>query len=209
MTEGLHLLHYRAMPLYLIRHGQTDWNLQRRWQSRTDTPLNDTGYRQAGAMQRELCRRNLIFSRVICSPLSRAQETTRIILDGSTNTVETNEALLEINLGDYEGRFEADLREEIGPAYDQWRKTRHREAAPGGESIYDVATRICPVLESVRNEVGAVLIVAHGGVHMAIKAELSQCFSIDCLDEFHQDNNQIDVWATTPPMQLERIEVQA
>jgi broad specificity phosphatase PhoE len=115
---------------------------------------------------------------------------------------------LEINLGDYEGRFEADLREEIGPAYDEWRKTRHREAAPGGESIYDVATRIGPVLDSVRDEAGAVLIVAHGGVHMAIKAELSQCFSVDCLDEFHQDNNQIDVWTTDPPMRLERIEVQ-
>ena len=115
MTQGLRLLHYRAMPLYLTRHGQTDWNLQQRWQSRTDTPLNDTGYRQAGAMQRELRRRNLTFSRVICSPLNRAQETTRIILDGSTNMVETNEALLEINLGNYEGRFEADLREEIGP----------------------------------------------------------------------------------------------
>jgi probable phosphoglycerate mutase len=209
VTEGLHLLHYLAMPLYLTRHGQTDWNLQRRWQSRTDTPLNDTGYRQAGAMQRELRRRGLTFSRVICSPLNRAQETTRIILDGSTNTVETNAALLEINLGDYEGRFEADLREEIGPAYDQWRKTRHREAAPGGESIYDVAARICPVLESVRNETGAVLIVAHGGVHMAIKAELSQCFSVDCLDDFHQDNNQIDVWVTDPPMRHERIEVEA
>ena len=193
--------------LYLVRHGQTDWNLARRWQSRTDTPLNKTGYCQAQAMQREFARRHLVFSRVLSSPLKRARETSRIIMGELAETIETNEALLEINLGDYEGRFESELRQEIGPDYDQWRHNRHRVAAPNGESIFDVGKRVRPLLDAIDDNSGPVLIVAHGGVHMAIKGTLSNCFSTDCLNAFHQNNNQIDLWATRPAALIERIEV--
>ena len=63
--------------LYLVRHGETDWNLQRRIQGSTDIPLNNTGRQQASRTGRLLARRH--WDAVITSPLSRAAETAQII----------------------------------------------------------------------------------------------------------------------------------
>ena len=67
------------MLLYLVRHGETDWNRSRRIQGRTDIELNDTGREQALATSRLLARRE--WNAVISSPLSRALETASIIAD--------------------------------------------------------------------------------------------------------------------------------
>ena len=102
------------MALYFARHGQTNWNRIRRWQSRTDNPLNPTGRRQARALSLLIKSRGIVFKRVVCSPLSRARETAEILMDGYDSALEIDSRLMELDLGEFEGRLGSDLGKETG-----------------------------------------------------------------------------------------------
>ncbi|HBK76082.1 MAG TPA: hypothetical protein DDZ73_06740, partial [Gammaproteobacteria bacterium] len=71
------------MSIYIARHGQTDWNLLGKWQSRTDVPLNKTGYRQAEKLRDKLAEQGVRFNVAMTSPLVRAVETAKVLLEGS------------------------------------------------------------------------------------------------------------------------------
>ncbi len=183
------------MPIYIARHGQTDWNLLGKWQSRTDVPLNKTGYRQAEKLRDKLAEQGVRFSAAMASPLVRAVETAKVLLQGSRVIAQANLALIELDMGDYEGCKEKDVRDLLGNEnYDRWRSTMMRVPAPGGESITDVACRLQPVVTWLSQQIGNVLIVGHQYVNMALKAKLCNRFdSIDLL-EFKQANDEIDIW---------------
>ena len=102
------------MALYFARHGQTNWNLIRRWQSCTDVPLNETGRQQARALSHLIRARDIAFKRVVCSPLSRACETAEILMDGCDPAFEIDSRLVELDLGEFEGRLESALAKELG-----------------------------------------------------------------------------------------------
>ena len=92
------------MPIYIARHGQTDWNLLEKWQSTTDVPLNKTGYQQAENLRDKLAEQGVRFSAAMTSPLVRAVETAKVLLQGSHVIAQDNLALIELDMGDYEGR---------------------------------------------------------------------------------------------------------
>jgi probable phosphoglycerate mutase len=181
------------MAIVLIRHGQTDWNLERRLQSRTDVPLNVTGRRQAGSVRDALAAQDIRPLRTWSSPLNRALTTARIVHGGEPVV---DERLIELHLGRYEGRLEADLRAESGDRYDRWRALRFTEAAPGGESIVQAMERVRPLIAELADHAreGPVLVVGHQFINTAIKAVLSGRADIDSLAGFAQDNDEIDVW---------------
>lgn len=183
------------MPIYIARHGQTDWNLLEKWQSTTDVPLNKTGYRQAENLRDKLSEQGVRFSAAMTSPLVRAVETAKVLLQGSHVIAQDNLALIELDMGDYEGRQEKDVRDLLGnEKYNQWRSTMMRVPAPGGESITDVAYRLQPVVTWLGQQIGNVLIVGHQYVNMALKAQLSNRFDSGDLLEFKQANDEIDIW---------------
>ncbi len=183
------------MPIYIARHGQTDWNLLEKWQSTTDVPLNKTGYRQAENLRDKLSEQGVRFSAAMTSPLLRAVETAKVLLQGSHVIAQDNLALIELDMGDYEGRKEKDVRDLLGnEKYNQWRSTMMRVPAPGGESITDVACRLQPVVTWLGQQIGNVLIVGHQYVNMALKAQLSNRFESSDLLEFKQANDEIDIW---------------
>ena len=91
------------MRIYIARHGQTDWNLLEKWQSITDVPLNKTGYRQAENLRDELTKEGVCFSTAMTSPLVRALETAKVLLRGSHVIARNNSALIELDMGAYEG----------------------------------------------------------------------------------------------------------
>lgn len=185
------------MPLYLVRHGETDWNRERRFQSRTDVPLNGRGIAQAEAIRDELWRRDVAFSAARCSPLGRARHTAQIILDGSGLEVVPEPAFIEVDFGSFEGRLEADLREEYGEAFANWRASEYTEVSPGGgESILTAAPRVRePLLALVPFATrGDVLIVAHQAINMAMKVALSGRRDVASAAKFRQQNQQVDVW---------------
>jgi len=193
------------LALYFARHGETNWNRIRRWQSRTDIPLNQAGRRQARALSQLIRSRNIVFKRVVCSPLSRARETAEILMDGVDPALEIDSRLLELDLGEFEGRLENELGKELGERYDEWKSRMYLDPAPSGESVLDVARRVEPLLASLLNTAGHVLVVGHQGVNMALKATLSNCFTVGCLSSFRQRNDEIDLWEITPPRSVMRI----
>ncbi len=152
------------MNLYLLRHAETDWNLERRIQGQTDVSLNRTGISQA-----EQCWpyfRQLKLDAVYASTLDRTLHTALI----ATGRVPC--ALREFNerhFGMWEGRLSAELQTEI-PEYSEYFRDVARRA-PGGESLEDVVHRVRPMLFGILAEAttGAeIVICSHGGTSKAI-----------------------------------------
>lgn len=194
------------MPLYLVRHGETDWNREKRFQSRTDVPLNELGLAQARAVRDELKRRDVLFTEARSSPLGRAVETARVILDGSGLEAQVEDAFIEIDFGGFEGRLEAELREEYGEAFTAWRASEYTMVSPaGGESIITGAERVRDPLLALAGEArsGNVLVVAHQAVNMAMKVALSGKKDVASAATFRQRNNDVDIWDMDQRCRLE------
>lgn len=141
--------------LYLVRHGETDWNREHRIQGSTDIALNDTGRGQARATGLLLARRD--WDAVVASPLSRAFETAAIISrEIGLGEPEIEPAIVERNYGDAEGLTGA----EIDALYPDGVEV------PGRESREDVVARALPALIAIaeRYPGKAVVVVSHGGV---------------------------------------------
>lgn len=155
-----------GITLYLVRHGETDWNAEARYQGQADIPMNDTGRAQAranGAALRTLLPA-IAKADFVASPLSRAIETMellRIELGLPKSGFRQDRELLELNYGHWEGRLAADLiladpEGVAGKAADPfgWRPR-------GGESYADLNKRIAPWISSLSRDTVA---VTHGGV---------------------------------------------
>jgi broad specificity phosphatase PhoE len=148
--------------LCLIRHGQTDWNLEGRYQGQGDVPLNEKGREQARAVARQL--KGQVFTALYASDLRRAMETAEIIREVVNLPVNPEPRLREIDQGEWEGQ----LVEAIKARYTEVWQQRIVDPAsirpPGGETIREVATRVHAALDDVSrlHPNGEVLIVSHG-----------------------------------------------
>jgi broad specificity phosphatase PhoE len=145
--------------LYLVRHGETDWNRQRRIQGLTDIPLNDTGRAQARATGMLLARRR--WDAIYASRLSRARETAALIADelGLPGPV-LLDALVERNYGAAEGLDWEQVEREFPDGAD----------VPGRESRDAVAARVVPALITLAEDHPgeSLVIVSHGGAIRAV-----------------------------------------
>jgi len=199
------------MPLYLVRHGETDWNREGRFQSRTDVPLNARGIAQAEAIRAELDDRKVRFNLAVCSPLGRAQHTARIILAGKGLDAVVVPAFTEVEFGGFEGQRGVDLQEQYGPAYTAWRESQYTQVGPaGGESILTAAERVRgPLMGLVEASAkGNVLVVAHQAINMAMKVVLSGATDVATAATFRQSNAQVDIWDMTAGQRLEQFSVE-
>ncbi|MCY4244588.1 MAG: histidine phosphatase family protein [Gammaproteobacteria bacterium] len=194
------------MALFFLRHGQTDWNRQHRWQAQSDVPLNAAGLAEAGRVAHALAARGDVFAACYASPLSRALVTARTVAARVKVAVTAAPAFIEIALGEYEGRRESDLREELGAAYDAWRATMFTVAAPGGESLRQARARVRDALAAaaLHAQTKNVLIVAHQGINMAMKSELSGSSDPAVLQSFRQANDEVDIWCARRNKRLEQ-----
>jgi len=153
------------MTLFLARHGQTDWNANRRFQGSSDVGLSELGRAQAEALGRALDGRRL--AAVYVSPLRRARETAAIAVGSVTAPVIPLDALRELCLGEWEGRTVDEIRSEEGDPYLAWLRAPHDCPPPGGEPLDRVAARVRGALDGIAAAHGdqdEVLVVAHGGV---------------------------------------------
>ena len=145
--------------LYLVRHGETDWNAAGRLLSFTDRPLNERGERQAATLADDLA--GITWDRAFTSPLIRAHRTAEVVLAGSragAPALVVDARLREMDFGPYEGWSEAQL------AADPVAVTRRRDGAQldGVEPEADVAARAADFLREVAGLPGTTLLVGHG-----------------------------------------------
>ena len=150
--------------IYLVRHGQTQFNAEGRIQGAMDSPLTPLGVEQGtrlGALFASLVTPDC---RIIASPLGRAQHTARLIRDGAglKSEIETEPRLAEISLGEWDGQLRADI-EYAAPDFDAGRKRwTWFFDAPGGVSYEDMSARLVSWLEDARAFDGPVIAVSHG-----------------------------------------------
>lgn len=147
------------MLLYLLRHGETDWNVERRMQGVSDQPLNSIGIAQAKALIPPLKGRPI--TTVYSSALSRARETAKILADGLGGLpVREDERLAELDQGDIEGMVISEIQERHKDFWKVWRERPGDARVPGGESLPELQARAWAAVEEIRDRHPEEMVVA-------------------------------------------------
>lgn len=157
-----------VVQLLVFRHGETDWNLNKKFQGHTNIPLNQKGRVQAESLQKKLAAIKL--DACLCSDLDRAIETAKIALAEHTVPFLYSAALRETHLGDVEGQSQVQIIEKYGEdMLVQWRsiKPEHQSMGfPNGETKVQHLTRLKDYLETAlmaNPQFKRVAISTHGG----------------------------------------------
>ena len=174
------------MRFILVRHGQTEWNLEHRVQGRTDLPLNAQGIRQAELVAGAL--RNIPADIIYCSSLTRAKETAEVLLR-EMNRIRLSAGkpvlpeiiplpeLKEVAFGNWEGKTLEEIQVLYPEDYHRWVQNPAWEIPTGGESRESLRQRTERAFEIIRENTGlsgdsSVVIVAHGAILVYIIAWL-------------------------------------
>lgn len=145
--------------LYILRHGQTEWNAEHRIQGSLDSPLTDTGRAQAAAQRKILGRLDLAGFQAFASPQGRAHDTAKIALEGLLDPIVIDPRLSEIHVGDWEGRTRGEL--DLMGAVDESSESALDlyDHAPGGEGFVAFRARCASFLNDLE---GPAVLVSHG-----------------------------------------------
>ena len=157
--------------IYFIRHGETDYNKQHRYQGHLDIPLNENGIMQAENARDELA--GFVFDEIYSSPLSRARKTAEIINEKQGAELVFDDRLKEIYGGTSQGQ-----------CLDKWSEDEVKELHEnpkkfGAESSQELCLRVEEFFKEIEDSDKNILIVAHGGVYRAIYRYINQ------LKEYH------------------------
>ncbi len=153
------------MKLYFVRHGETDWNTQRRLQGRADIELNEFGKRLAVKTGKGLAE--IPFDVCFTSPLKRARETAELILAGKDTVILDDERIIEMSFADWEGKHCSKEQWEVPDSFQKFFDDPvNFEPAPEGESFAQVKKRTGEFLQWLYNkkeyENYNILITTHG-----------------------------------------------
>ena len=150
------------IQIVLWRHGQTDWNVENRFQGHSDIPLNKVGEYQVTQAAEVLAGLNP--NRIISSDLIRAQSTAAALAKLTNLKVEINPGLRETNGGLWEGKTGSENRASHGEFFTRWYEGGDEPAGVTGERRSDVAKRAVSVIEKeTANFTGTIVFVTHGG----------------------------------------------
>lgn len=151
--------------VFLVRHGETDWNASGRWQGHAPVPLNAEGLAQSAALGRYLASNGAHVSALYSSDLPRALQTAEAIGAALGLSVVPDARLREIDLGEWQG-----LTREEADAWDSARYAAYRQdwrtvPAPGGESRRALGERARAAFDEIvaRHPQATIVIVSHGG----------------------------------------------
>ena len=158
-----------GVKLFLIRHGQTSWNVEGRYQGDKDIDLNGVGIKQAKLAAKYLSRIN--FSNIYCSSLKRTIDTANIISKGRNLQIIVRENLKEMNFGKWEGLKFHQINEEFNDDYQKWLKDPYNTPPTGGESFKKLKDRSIAEIDSIVSENkdgSSIAVVTHGGVILSL-----------------------------------------
>jgi broad specificity phosphatase PhoE len=153
--------------LILVRHGETEWNIQEVFRGRIDVELNETGLKQAELLAKYLS--NTKIDAIYSSPLRRALKTAKIIASHRRLKVEIAPGLTDFDFGKWQGLPHQEVKLRYKKLYAQWLKNPHLARMPDGESLNDVRERALGVVkEAVARHEGTVVFVSHRVVNKVL-----------------------------------------
>lgn len=168
------------LKLYVIRHGETVWNTEKKLQGWKDSELTENGMENALLLGDRL--KGIDFESIYTSPSGRTKDTAKLISGDRVQNIIEDENLREINLGDWEGQTHDAIKEKYPNDYDAFWNKPHLYKSNSGEDFYQLNERVKQFLERVKTEQisGNILIVTHT---VFIKTLLAHCkgLSIDKL----------------------------
>lgn len=157
--------------IYLTRHGQTEWNLEKRLQGHGNSPLTEFGINRAKELSNRI--KGIDIDIIYTSPIERAYKTAFIVKGDKDIEVKVHEGLKEMNFGDYEGKITEEVMKE-NPGWDisAIMKGNLEMRAPNGETLGEVRERVNSAMREIikENEGKNILIVGHGITLKAIMA---------------------------------------
>lgn len=151
--------------VWLIRHGETDWNAEGRWQGRAPVPLNASGQAQAAALGRYLAAQQTRYDGFYSSPLLRAMQTAQAIATSLAIPIQSEPRIAEIDLGDWQGLTRAEVQAWDAQRYADYTAAWPDDPPPNGESWLQVRERARAGFDDlVAQYAGDTLaLVSHGG----------------------------------------------
>lgn len=163
------------MRLYLVRHGETEWNAEGRAQGRSDIGLSETGLRQAKTLAHVLEQEPI--TGVYSSPMQRAHATATIIATPHGLPVMVRSGLNELDQGDLEGLRQEELRERYPELLRRWVAGDTSIKLPGGESMQELQSRVWTAVQDilVQHQANAVAVVSH---NLAILAYICKALGV-------------------------------
>lgn len=163
------------MILYFVRHGETEWNVKKKIQGKTDIPLNENGWNQARVLAEQLAKEQLRVARAYTSPQLRAAQTAQTVADALGVECIPLSGLREMDLGEWEGSNWDIIRETYGETYYYWNSHRRYTYTPGGENYNEVLGRTLEALKVIlERESEDVLVVSHSAIIMALRCYLAK-----------------------------------
>jgi probable phosphoglycerate mutase len=187
---------HQGVRFLLVRHGETEWNRQGRFQGQIDIPLNDNGRRQSQLCAEFLKDVDIDFA--VSSPMLRPKETAETILRYHKNvTLEFNDGLKEISHGLWEGKLETEIEEEFPVELQRWRLTPAQVQMPEGENLQQVWERSGIAWESIvqtslAKQLKTVLVVAHDATNKTLLCQILG-LSSQHFWNFRQGNGAVSV----------------
>ena len=178
--------------LYLIRHGETEWNRLEKTQGCTDIDLSENGYIQAERLARRLLDEGI--ETVYSSDLKRAFTTARIIAEQLNIEVHTHPGLREMNFGCWEGLDFHSIKREYTEIHRLWLSSPDKAIIPGAEELIEVQNRVTKAVKSIveLNRGGRIAVVSHG---VTLKCLIFGLLGIDLgnLSKIRLDNCSISI----------------
>jgi broad specificity phosphatase PhoE len=155
--------------ILIARHGETDWNRERRFQGHADPPLNELGRQQAGELAEALAGSDV--TAVYSSPLARARETADIVAAALELPVESREALREVDVGSWQGLTRDEVEARFPDGFQRW-LVDFSQGWDDGETYDELGRRVvADLLELAARHPGErILVVTHGGAMRAAQA---------------------------------------
>ena len=162
------------LRIILVRHGETKWNIEGRYQGQEDTELSERGLAQGHQLAEGL--RKIPIDRCIASPLQRSYMTAKFCADLHGLSVTADKRLEEINHGDWEGRLADEIKAKYPDLFAAWHVTPEVVKMPGsgGEGLEDVRKRVREAFEEYAQKYDGetVLVAAHDAVNKVILCDL-------------------------------------
>lgn len=179
--------------VYLVRHGETEWNREQRSQGYNDIELSDIGRLQAHALANRLKNDNI--DMFFSSSLKRAYETASLIAKDKDTDVVKHKEFMEVCMGKWEGLTWSEIKEKYPDVSSIWRQSPHLAKIPNAESLIKVRERSMGKLMEILNENPDknILVVSHG---ITIKTMICAIMGIDIsnIHKIRQDNTAVNIF---------------